>query len=56
MMTEERLQYIAQHVAQWTFTHLVRVVGIEEAEARRAAGNAGDRAAQSLGVDLAPNP
>jgi len=51
-MTDERLKYIANHIAQWTYGHLIATTGISRPDALRAANNAANKAAQSLEQDL----
>ena len=51
-MTQEKLKYIANHIAEWTYTHLCATTQLDRAEVKAAAINAANKAVQSLEQDL----
>jgi len=52
MLNEKQLKYIANFSAEWIYQHLISTTRITHVDARRAAVNAANKAAQSLERDL----
>ena len=51
-MNDTKAKYIANHIAEWVYQHLISTTQIDRQTARMAAVNAANKAAQSLQCDL----